>query len=90
MTICAKFDGRKVKDCTRGDGCVCLRELKQQEKESVMQMFYAGNDKGENGIFFSIAEFAPYRALGWNATAEHNTLADAYLLELGAQELSRK
>ena len=58
-------------------------------KGAIMQMFYAGNDKGENGIFFSLQEFAPYRALGWTATPEHNALADAYLLALGEQELSR-
>lgn len=55
-----------------------------------MQMFYAGNDKGENGIFFSIQEFAPYRALGWSGLPEYNSLADAYLVALGEQELSRQ
>jgi K+/H+ antiporter YhaU regulatory subunit KhtT len=26
MTICAKFDGRRIEDCTRGDVCVCANE----------------------------------------------------------------
>jgi hypothetical protein len=57
-----------------------------------MQMFYAEkiDDTKERGIFFSIAEFAPYRALGWSGMPEHNALADAYLLALGEQELSRQ
>ena len=58
-----------------------------------MQMFYAagpakGFERPEEGVFMSIQEFAPYRALGWSATGEYNVLADAYLLALGAQELS--
>ena len=54
-----------------------------------MQMFYAEriDEKtsaiAERGIFFDIAEFAPYRALGWSGTREINALADAYLLALG-------
>jgi hypothetical protein len=28
MTICARFDGRPIKECTRGvSGCLCAREL---------------------------------------------------------------
>jgi hypothetical protein len=27
MTICAQFDGREIKDCTRGTACVCKREM---------------------------------------------------------------
>jgi hypothetical protein len=28
MTICARFDGRRIKDCTRGlSGCLCARDL---------------------------------------------------------------
>ena len=28
MTICAKFDGRRIEECTRGkDGCHCAKEL---------------------------------------------------------------
>lgn len=59
-------------------------------------MFYASKwsgdvyEKPEEGVFLSIAEFAPYRALGWSADGERNVLADAYLLELGAQELSNE
>ena len=59
-----------------------------------MQMFYASKqeaafEKPEEGVFLSIAEFAPYRALGWSGMPEHNALADAYLLALGEQELRR-
>lgn len=55
-------------------------------------MFYAERScenfgQPEKGVFISIEEFAPYRALGWVSTGEINMLADAYLLELGAQEL---
>ena len=55
-------------------------------------MFYAEKingpfDQPEKGVFLSIEEFAPYRALGWSGSGEVNALADAYLLELGAQEL---
>lgn len=58
-------------------------------------MFYASKqgaafEKPEEGVFLSIAEFAPYRALGWSADGERNMLADAYLFELGAQELSKE
>lgn len=51
-------------------------------------MFYAERigdpDKGEpwiaeQGVFLSIAEFAPYRALGWEGTKETNEAADAFL-----------
>lgn len=28
MTICAKFDGRRIEDCTRGDLCHCAKEVK--------------------------------------------------------------
>jgi hypothetical protein len=50
-------------------------------------------DKGEpyiaeRGVFYSIAEFAPYRAIGWSGTGETNSQADAYLFALGAQELN--
>lgn len=53
-----------------------------------MQMFYAerlgDQAKGEpyiaeRGVFYSIAEFAPYRALGWEGTTDTNALADSYL-----------
>ena len=28
MTICARYDGRRIKDCTRGlQGCLCAQEL---------------------------------------------------------------
>jgi len=28
MTICARNDGRPIKDCTRGiQGCICAREI---------------------------------------------------------------
>ena len=28
MTICAKADGRRIQDCTRGlTGCICAREI---------------------------------------------------------------
>lgn len=31
MTICAKFDGRQVRDCTRGlQNCPCLLEKMQE------------------------------------------------------------
>ena len=31
MTICAKFDGRQVRDCTRGiNNCPCLFEQMQE------------------------------------------------------------
>jgi len=31
MTICAKFDGRQVSECTRGvENCPCLREKMQE------------------------------------------------------------
>ena len=31
MTICAKFDGRQVRDCTRGEqNCPCLLEKMQE------------------------------------------------------------
>lgn len=26
MTICARFDGRQVRECTRGIACICLIE----------------------------------------------------------------
>jgi hypothetical protein len=26
MVMCAKFNGRPVSACTRGEGCVCLKE----------------------------------------------------------------
>ena len=59
-----------------------------------MQMFYAEKqgdsfEEPEKGVFLSIQEFAPYRALGWSASSEYNVLADAYLLELGIQELQK-
>jgi len=54
-------------------------------------MIYAelarGLEQPEKGIFYSIAEFAPYRALGWSGTEEVNHAADAYLFALGKQEL---
>ncbi len=55
-------------------------------------MFYAsapikGFERPQEGVFLSIAEFAPYRALGWSGTKELNEAADAYLLALGYQEL---
>jgi len=62
-----------------------------------MMPFYAerlGNtEKGEpyiaeRGVFISIAEFAPFRALGWEGTHENNLKADLYLFELGLQEIS--
>lgn len=31
----------------------------------------------ERGIFFSIAEFVPYRKLGWSGTDQIDALADA-------------
>ena len=55
-----------------------------------MQMFYAESATdplNERGVFTSIEEFAPYRAIGWSGTPENNALADAYLSELAAQEL---
>jgi hypothetical protein len=91
MTICAKFDGRHIRDCTRGEGCICRKEQRG------FRMFYAerygDQSKGEpyiaeRGVFYSIAEFVPYRALGWSGTAETDLLADAYLFELGAQGLN--
>lgn len=57
---------------------------------SSFTMFYAeriANGEKERGVFLSIAEFAPYRAIGWESTGEINSATDAYLLELGAQEL---
>lgn len=31
MTICAQFDGRQIKECTRGlQNCPCLREKMQE------------------------------------------------------------
>lgn len=48
----------------------------------------SGFDKPKEGLFFSIAEFAPYRALGWASTEQNNADADAYLEALGRQELS--
>lgn len=28
MVMCARFDGRSIKECTRGlQGCICAREL---------------------------------------------------------------
>ena len=56
-------------------------------------MFYAeriADGEKERGVFLSIAEFAPYRALGWESTGEINSAADAYLFQLGAQELDHK
>ena len=85
MTICARFDGRQVVDCTRGYACHCANE-------SGFRMIY-GERVGEvkieeKGIFYSVAEFAPYRALGWHSTAAVNHAADAYLFALGKQELA--
>ena len=95
MTICAKFDGRPLSSCTRGGGCICMKEQQKlitlEKGKSMFTMFYAeklGESGPERGVFLSIAEFVPYRALGWEATSEINLLADAYLFELGAQELN--
>lgn len=61
-----------------------------------MQMFYAerlgDQSKGEpyiaeRGVFFSLAEFAPYRALGWSGTKQTDEDADAYIAALGWQQL---
>ena len=38
MVMCAKFDGRGIQDCTRGEGCICLAEL----KAAVMDKIDAG------------------------------------------------
>ena len=36
MTICAKFDGRQVRDCTRGvKNCPCLLEKMQEALASI-------------------------------------------------------
>ncbi len=33
MTICAKFDGRKISDCTRGEtNCPCLAEKRRYDE----------------------------------------------------------
>lgn len=52
-------------------------------------MFYAermgrGDEPyiAERGIFFSIAEFAPYRKLGWSGTEETDKLTDEYIVEV--------
>lgn len=51
-------------------------------------MFYAerlgDKSKGEpyiaeRGVFYSIAEFAPYREKGWEGTTETNAATDAFL-----------
>ena len=35
MTICAKFDGRRIEECTRGEGCICLSELKAAIRDKI-------------------------------------------------------
>lgn len=47
-------------------------------------IFYAeriGDDGqiAEKGFFYSIEEFAPYRAQGWEGTADTNRAADEHL-----------
>ena len=45
MTICAKFDGRQVRDCTRGiQNCPCLLE-KMQEVLAVIGFPRRGTDE---------------------------------------------
>ena len=98
MTICAVFDGRRIEDCTRGEGCICLKEQQQLTRaKSLFPTIYAerygDQSKGEpyiaeRGVFYSIAEFAPWRSLGWSSTTEHNKQADDYLFALGAQEFA--
>lgn len=84
MVACAKWLGRDHQTCTRRwpGGCTC------KEKSMSFSMFYGERigdpDKGEpyiaeRGVFYSIEEFAPYRAKGWEGTKETNAAADSYL-----------
>ena len=82
MTICARFNGMRIYDCTRGESCHCANE-------SGFRMIYAERNE-DQGVFLSIAEFAPYRALGWSGSPAVNHAADAYLFALGTQELSHE
>ena len=50
MTICAKFDGRQVKDCTRGlKNCPCLFE-KMQEALRIIGYPRRGTEEENMGI----------------------------------------
>ena len=56
MTICAKFDGRQVRDCTRGvNNCPCLFE-KMQEALSAIGFPARGTDE-ENWDIGDISKF---------------------------------
>lgn len=79
MVACAKFLGREPASCTRTwpGGCKCRFTLFYAER-------LGDHAKGEpyiaeRGVFMSIAEFAPYRAKGWEGTKETNEAADAFL-----------
>jgi hypothetical protein len=81
VIACAKWLGRDADTCTRGnEGCVCKKEQK------AFAMFYAERIGGpgepyiaERGVFMSLAEFAPYRAKGWEGTKETNAAVDAFI-----------
>lgn len=56
MTICAKFDGRQVRDCTRGlQNCPCLFE-KMQEALAVIGFPRRGTEE-EDMDRFAMAEY---------------------------------
>ena len=55
-------------------------------------MIYADkyNDDGitrEDGIFWNMEEFLPYRAAGWSSVPETDAIADAILAEREEEEM---
>lgn len=49
MTICAIYDSREIKDCTRGDHCRCKELTKQTENLCRDMIKYNGQEvKHEN------------------------------------------
>jgi hypothetical protein len=35
MSQCAKFAGKQIADCTRGEFCICLNEMKSAVQDSI-------------------------------------------------------
>lgn len=81
----------------RGGCCMCEgghRSSCRRFKHVLNPPFYAerfgDRDKGEpyiaeRGVFYSLAEFAFYRAKGWVGLSSVNAMADAYNQKQGAQ-----
>ena len=87
MVMCAKFAGREIKTCTRGDGCICLKEMNMKLvrnttkngicKYSIIE--HEKNDHVEHGLPNTENEFFVIKLKDKHAQAALNAYVESIL-----------